>query len=106
MLTQQMYEDRERFMLNTIALTTRISQAMRDNDVSTAGRGSGFRGPTGSPRTPGDMLRTARRIAQQVYGTLNGGGVRPGSLYPPTQTQREQLMDAQELFDSAMSELR
>lgn len=106
MLTQNMYEDRERFMLNTIALTTRISQAMRDNDVSTAGRGSGFRGPTGSPRTPGDMLRTARRIAQQVYGTLNGGGVRPGSLYPPTQTQREQLMDAQELFDSAMSELR
>ena len=52
------------------------------------------------------MLRTARRLAQQVYGALNGGGVRPGSLYPPTQTQRKQLLDAQELLSQAIGELR
>ena len=43
---------------------------------------------------------------RQVYGSLNGGGVRPGSLYPPTQTQREQLLDAQELLNQAIGELR
>ena len=106
MLTQKMYEDRERFMLDAIALTTRISRTMRDFDLNSTRGDSGFRNPTGSPRTPGEMLRTARRLAQQVYGALNGGGVRPGSLYPPTQTQREQLLDAQELLSQAIGELR
>lgn len=32
-----------------------------------------------------------RRQLQQLYGAINGGGVRQGSLHPPTLTQRNQL---------------
>jgi len=70
------------------------------------GGGFGFRGPAGPPRTPEDRLRMARRMVQQVYSALNGGAVRPGSLYPPTQTQREQLQRARDLLEDAIAELR
>jgi photosystem II stability/assembly factor-like uncharacterized protein len=38
-------------------------------------------------------LRGHMRDVMRVYRTLNGGGVRQGSLHPPTQTQRE-LVDS------------
>ena len=104
-ITQEMYESREEFMLDAIALTTRISEVMRENGMNAGGGGFGFRGPTGPPRSPADMLQVARRMVQQVYGALNGGGVRPGSLYPPTQTQREQLERARALLADAIAEI-
>ena len=104
-ITQDMYESREEFMLDAIALTTRITDAMRDNGMNAGGGGSGFRGRAGPPRSPADMLQVARRMVQQVYGALNGGSVRPGSLYPPTQTQREQLERARALLADAIAEI-
>lgn len=104
-ITQDMYESREEFMLDAIALTTRITDAMRDNGMNAGGGGSGFRGRTGPPRSPADMLQVARRMVQQVYRALNGGSVRPGSLYPPTQTQREQLERARALLADAIAEI-
>lgn len=106
MLTQAMYETREQFMLDAIALTTQISDVMRQHGMSGGGGGGGgFRGPAGPPRSPEDRLRAARRLVQQVYSSLNGGAVRPGSLYPPTQTQREQLQRARDLLADAIAGL-
>jgi hypothetical protein len=36
-------------------------------------------------------LAEHRRNLSSVYQALNGGGVRQGSLYPPTRTQREMV---------------
>jgi photosystem II stability/assembly factor-like uncharacterized protein len=103
-ITQEMYEERERFMLDAIALMADIERVMDANGVN--GGGGRFGRPTGRPTTPEAKLRTARRMVQGVYGDLNGGQVRPGSLYPPTQTQREQVTEARRLFEEARSELR
>lgn len=104
MLTQEMYESREQFMLGAIALMTQIDNVMQEHGVR-GGGGFGFRGQAGPPRTPEDRLRAARRMVQQVYGAMNGGGVRPGSLYPPTQTQREQLERARDLLNDALADI-
>jgi hypothetical protein len=40
-------------------------------------------------------------MVQQVYGALNGGGVRPGTLYPPTESQRAAVQTARALFAEA-----
>jgi hypothetical protein len=40
-----------------------------------------------------------------VYQAMNGGQVRPGTLYPPSQTQRGQVLEARRLFDDAQAEL-
>ena len=39
----------------------------------------------------GDEVSRHRRNLMQLYGAINGGGVRQGTLHPPTTTQREQL---------------
>ena len=51
-------------------------------------------------------MRTARQLVQRVYRSMNGGQVRPGTLYPPTQTQQEQVAQARRLFDEAREELQ
>jgi hypothetical protein len=47
------------------------------------------------------MLRAANRLIGGVYGDLNGSGVRPGTLYPPTRSQRQQLIEARQLLEEA-----
>ena len=41
-------------------------------------------------------LAQHRRNVSSIYQALNGGGVRQGSLYPPTQTQRDLVEAARE----------
>ncbi len=36
-----------------------------------------------------DRLRNLRRQLRELYSSINGSGVRQGSLFPPTTTQRQ-----------------
>lgn len=99
-ITLAMYQSRERFMLDARALTGEIQAFMSANGMSSGGRRGG-RGGAGMPTTPEAKVQAASRMVDQVYGALNGGQVRPGTLYGPTQTQREQMATARRLFAEA-----
>lgn len=100
-ITVAMYESRERFMLDALALTGEIQSYMRQNGLGGGGRGRGGRGGRPSLDTPAGKVSTAARMVQQVYGALNGGGVRPGTLYPPTESQRAAVQTARALLAEA-----
>jgi hypothetical protein len=48
-------------------------------------------------------LNQHRRNVSSAYGALNEGGVRQGSLYPPTDAQRERVEAAREALDAYRS---
>ena len=107
-MTVAMYRSREQFMLAALALTSEIQTLMRENGMGggRGRRGRGFgRGAAGPPTTPQARLSAAARAVQQVYQALNGGQVRPGTLYPPTRSQRERVVMARELFVQAKREM-
>ncbi|MEZ4416283.1 MAG: hypothetical protein R3E10_11110 [Gemmatimonadota bacterium] len=93
-VTQAQYEARERFLLDLLAFSDEVREAMRTAGV----QGGGFGRPQGSPNDPANRLRAVFRTVQGVYGALNGGQVRPGTLYPPTAAQREAVADAKRVF--------
>ena len=98
-ITVAMYESRERFMLEALALTDEINTYRRENGFGSGGRGRGGRGARLPIDTPAGKLAAAARTVQQVYSALNGGGVRPGTLYPPTESQRAAVQNARALFE-------
>lgn len=100
-ITQEMYESREAFMLAAITLTEQIRSALTAMG-STGGGGFGFGRVQAAPRTPEEMLRAAQRLVGGVYGDMNGGEVRPGTLYPPTAAQRDRLTQARALYEEAV----
>jgi photosystem II stability/assembly factor-like uncharacterized protein len=112
-ISQAMYASREQFMLDALALTAEMRAYGQDHDVagsSGGGQGGGGRGGFGRgggavPTTPEEKLQTARSLIQRVYQSLNGGQVRPGTLYPPTQTQRAQVLEARALYEEVRQEL-
>ena len=65
-LTVEDYREREAFLLELLALARTIEDA------------------------EGEAARHRRQL-MQLYSAINGGGVRQGTLHPPTATQREQL---------------
>ncbi len=73
-LTQAEYDDRESFMSEVWGLMRTIDQLMP--------------GAEGAGR---DALRAQMRALSRVYGSLNGGGVRPGTIHPPTQSMRDRV---------------
>ncbi len=73
-LTAEDYREREAFLLEILELSRQLP---------------GGGGP-GGPGAPGPAGRY-RRDLMQLYNAINGGGVRQGTLHPPTATQREQL---------------
>jgi hypothetical protein len=100
-ITLAMYQARERFMMEAQQLTADIQAYMRENGMG-GGGGRGFgRGRGAGPGldTPQGKLSAAVRAVQGAYGSLNGGQVRGGSLYPPTDTHRAQFLLAKSLFD-------
>jgi len=98
-ITVAMYESRERFMLEALALTDEINTYRSENGFGSGGRGRGGRGARLPIDTPAGKLAAAARTVQQVYSALNGGGVRPGTLYPPTESQRAAVQNARALFE-------
>ncbi|MCZ6918139.1 MAG: glycosyl hydrolase [Gemmatimonadetes bacterium] len=72
-LTQEQYEEREAFLSAIVAAQRRLQDIGGDRDRS-------------------DLATRARQMRQQMgrlYSQFNGRGVRQGSLYPPTMTQRQ-----------------
>jgi hypothetical protein len=82
-ITQAQYEEREAFLSGVQALQAEFTEVL--------GAGGGFgRGRPDPSMSPQEIaLQQHRRAVMSVYSALNGGGVRQGSLYPPTRTQRE-----------------
>ena len=66
-LTVEDYREREAFLLEILELTSRLGEGGN-----------------------GDAIGYRRQLTQ-LYSAINGGGVRQGTLHPPTTTQREQL---------------
>ncbi|RMH23099.1 MAG: glycosyl hydrolase [Gemmatimonadetes bacterium] len=81
-LTDADYRSREAFMLGLIDLMERVREAAPDLRCP-----GGFGGGPLPEGRAGDLCRVMRG-AQQLYGALSGGGVRPGTLSPPTADQR------------------
>ena len=65
-LTAEDYREREAFLLEILDLREQLSDA-------------------------GEAAGSHRRELMQLYSAINGGGVRQGTLHPPTTTQREEL---------------
>jgi photosystem II stability/assembly factor-like uncharacterized protein len=89
-LTQADYEAREEFLLGLVELE---AQARAHKPDLRCGGGVGGGGRARPTNLQGDdaVLCAVRREAQQVANSLNGGQVRPGSLYPPTTAQQERI---------------
>jgi hypothetical protein len=96
-----MYQARERFMLDALALAAEMDDYMRERGISGGGFGSGG-APAGTPEA---RLRRASRAVEQAYEALSGGGVRPGTLYPPTRSQIEAVAEARGTFEAVKSQL-
>ncbi|MCY4571437.1 MAG: hypothetical protein OXF01_01445, partial [Gemmatimonadetes bacterium] len=79
-LTAEDYREREAFLLEILELSRQLP---------------GGQGGPGGPGGPGSAGRY-RRDLMQLYNAINGGGVRQGTLHPPTRTQREQLENIKE----------
>ena len=91
-LTQTQYEEREAFLNDLVALQREFTEILG------AGGGMGF-GPEPTDPSLSQEERTLqqhRRQVVSVYNSLNGSGVRQGSLYPPTQTHRAVVEAARE----------
>ncbi len=95
------YQARERFMLDLMDLQAEIRAQMEARGIS--GGGGGFFGG-GSPdlSTVEGKLQTASRTAGSVFSSMSGGGVRGGTLLPPTQTMRDRVAAARALLREVM----
>ena len=98
-ITVAMYESRERFMLDALALTDEIETYRRANGFGGGGCGRGGRASRPPINTPAGKLHSAACTVEGVYEALNGGGVRPGTLYPPTEGQRVAVQIALALLE-------
>jgi hypothetical protein len=90
-ITLAEYQDRERFLLDLLALRDEATALMRTMGVAGGGR---FGQPQGNPNSPENRIRAASRAISGVYSALNGSAVRTGSLYAPTRTMRDQVAEA------------
>jgi photosystem II stability/assembly factor-like uncharacterized protein len=93
-LTADQYRTRERFMLGLLELEDAFSDLMEDRGMR-PGRFGG-----GAPGSDEARLREAYRTVTGIYGDLNGGGgVRSGSLHPPTTAMLERVEAARAVLE-------
>ncbi len=96
-LTQAQYEERETFLTGLQLLDAEFTRIL--GPASGGGRGGG---PQMEAMTEGQRaLAQHRRNLSSIYQALNGGGVRQGSLYPPTKAQREMVEAARAAFQDS-----
>jgi hypothetical protein len=77
-VTLAQYREREAFLLRVLALQSQASTARL-----------AMAGLAGGPEL--EQLEEVDDILEQVYEEIDGSGVRPGTLYPPTDTQRQRV---------------
>ncbi|GMV04946.1 MAG: hypothetical protein AMXMBFR53_12260 [Gemmatimonadota bacterium] len=87
-ITVAEYRARERFLLEVLDLAAQADEVMRAMGVT---GGGGFGRPQGDPNSPENRIRRVARTFMGAFGSLNGQAVRPGSLYPPTQSMRDEV---------------
>ena len=106
-VTHAQYREREAFLVDVLALQRRVWDVAQRAGVRLQG---GF-GPSPVP-APGDSLAAARanlttalRGLNGLASELNGGGVRQGTLYPPTATQKRRKQELENALNLAISAL-
>jgi hypothetical protein len=93
-ITAEQYRTRERFMLGLLELEDAFSDLMEDRGM----RSGRFGGE--APGSDEARLREAYRTVTGIYGDLNGGGgVRSGSLHPPTTAMLERVEAARAVLE-------
>ncbi len=95
-ISQAMYEEREAFLLELLALGRRIDEARPD---LRCGRGAEERG------TDTDLCRI-RDQASDLMDALGGEEVRPGSLHPPTPEHNRRKSAIEDRLDRILPSTR
>jgi photosystem II stability/assembly factor-like uncharacterized protein len=103
-ITLAEYRARERFLTEVQRLGGEASDLMRSMGVSGGGRFGPAR-QEGGQDTPAARIRQVARVLNGVYGSLNGRAVRPGTLYPPTQSHREAVAEARKELERLKAEM-
>jgi len=100
-ITQAMYEEREAFLVELSAVPRRVEEARPDLECG----GFGFGGGPRLQGTDGEFCRIQRQAEQLIQG-LAGGGVRPGSLYPPTPEHQARKASIEDRLERLLSSPR
>jgi photosystem II stability/assembly factor-like uncharacterized protein len=96
-LTQGQYEEREAFLTSLVELQAEFAEVLGAAPGFGPGRGQQEEGLSPEERE----LRQHRSAIMSVYRSLNGGGVRQGSLYPPTASHRAMVEAARRALEAA-----
>ena len=101
-LTQEQWDQREAFLVALLETQYKLQETMQSG--SRLRRQLEARRDSLGADAPDELvqqlesaqalereIRTLSRTAGRIAGTYNGQGVRQGSLYPPTETHREQM---------------
>ena len=99
-VTLAQYREREQFLSEVLALRQEVE---RVRDQLSGMGGGGARGARIDELD--QVLNQGRAALAGIYQSMNGGGVRQGSLYPPTATHREQKERVEVLLAAAREEL-
>jgi hypothetical protein len=78
-VTIEQYREREAFLLHLVQLGAHIEEMSQ-----------------GASGEQAAQLRRLGGMVRGVYSSINGSGVRPGTLYPPTETQKAQIQEVVE----------
>jgi hypothetical protein len=90
MLTQQDYEQRERFLVGILALQRRAAAAAERAPANT---------------DPGRRLNALRGELNGLAGEFNGSAVRPGSLHSPGPDHRRRFTDLERSLTQLLAEI-
>ena len=99
-VTLAQYREREQFLSEVLALSQEVER-VRD-ELSGMSRGGGMADRLAELDR---ALNGGRAALAGIYQSMNGGGVRQGSLYPPTATHRERKERVEGMLARAREEL-